>query len=278
MDNIIFYSDYSFFNTLLIDYQYPDFLDLGTKNKFSKNGFEVLENAKKISILSANNDIYVKIRNGNENEIKLLTDLTKEEIKKYNDRNDNSIILHHKEFKGLSILDLYDCKDTNMDLKDYKHLELPALFNFNYNDIYNSFVKALYSDGYKIKYCDNLDTKFEYDKNNRIINIKNGLSAQMKILSILEVYSNETTNNIFEKNLLKYSICKGIGINNDFDEKYSFVDWYNNTDFLSAEKTLKLVASKSRKFINNFNKFFSIESKNFEYEYVSLYDDYKLTI
>lgn len=165
-----------------------------------------------------------------------------------------------------------------MDLKDYKHLELPALFNFNYNDIYNSFVKALYSDGYKIKYCDNLDTKFEYDKNSKIINIKNGLSSQIKILSILEVYSNETTNNIFEKDLLKYSICKGIGINNDFDEKYSFVDWYNNTDFLSVEKTLKLVASKSRKFVNNFNKFFSIETKDFEYEQVSLYDDYKLTI
>ena len=55
----------------------------------------------------------------------------------------------------MNIIELYDCKDTTMEQKDYKSLELPALLLFDYQDIYNSFVKALYADGYKINYCNN---------------------------------------------------------------------------------------------------------------------------
>ena len=54
-----------------------------------------------------------------------------------------------------------------MTLKDSKSFEYPALFSNNYNDIYNSFVKAMYADGYKVKYCNNLDTKFSYDKDDK---------------------------------------------------------------------------------------------------------------
>ena len=69
----------------------------------------------------------------------------------------------------MNIIELYDCKDTTMEQKDYKSLELPALLLFDYQDIYNSFVKALYADGYKINYCNNLKNKFDYDKDNKTI-------------------------------------------------------------------------------------------------------------
>ena len=153
IDNITFYSNYSFFNTLLVDYQYPNFLDLSTKQKYIKNGFTLSDNAKGINILTPDNDIYVSIKNGKDERVELLDNLTNDEPQKYNDPNDKSITLHHKEFKGLNILELFDCKDTSMTLKDYKSFEYPALFSNNYNDIYNSFVKAMYADGYKVKYC-----------------------------------------------------------------------------------------------------------------------------
>ncbi|MBE6141145.1 MAG: hypothetical protein E7172_06445, partial [Firmicutes bacterium] len=141
IDNITFYSDYSFFNTLLVDYQYPNFLDLATKQKYLKNGFTLSDNAKGINILSPDNDIYVSIKNGNDERVELLDNLTSDELKIYNDPSDKSITLHHKEFKGLNVLELFDCKDTSMTLKDYRSFEYPALFNNDYNDIYNSFVK-----------------------------------------------------------------------------------------------------------------------------------------
>lgn len=278
IDNITFYSNYSFFNTLLVDYQYPNFLDLSTKQKYIKNGFTLSDNAKSINILSPDNDIYVSIKNGNDERVELLDNLTNDELQKYNDPNDKSITLHHKEFKGLNILELFDCKDTSMTLKDYKHFEYPALFSNNYNDIYNSFVKAMYADGYKIKYCNNLDTKFSYDKDDKTIYIKNGLNNQIKILSLLDVYVDNLSNNTFEKDLLKHVISKGIGIEDEFDDKHSLIDWYKKTDIKSVDKTLKLLSSKGRKFVDNFNRFFDMEEKIYPYENVSLYDDYTLTI
>lgn len=278
IDNITFYSDYSFFNTLLVDYQYPNFLDLATKQKYLKNGFTLSDNAKGINILSPDNDIYVSIKNGNDESVELLDNLTSDELKKYNDPSDKSITIHHKEFKGLNILELFDCKDTSMTLKDYRSFEYPALFSNNYNDIYNSFVKAIYADGYKVKYCNNLDTKFSYNKEDKTIYIKNGLNNQIKILYLLDVYVNDLSNNSFEKDLLKHVISKGIGIDDEFDEKHSLIDWYKKTDIKSVDKTLKLISSKGRKFVDNFNRFFDMEEKIYPYENVSLYDDYSLTI
>ena len=278
IDNITFYSNYSFFNTLLVDYQYPNFLDLSTKQKYNKNGFTLSDNAKGINILTPDNDIYVSIKNGKDERVELLDNLTNDELQKYNDPNDKSITLHHKEFKGLNILELFDCKDTSMTLKDYKSFEYPALFSNNYNDIYNSFVKAMYADGYKVQYCNNLDTKFSYDKDDKTIYIKNGLNNQIKILSLLDVYVDNLSNNAFEKDLLKHVISKGIGIEDEFDEKHSLIDWYKKTNIKSVDKTLKLLSSKGRKFVDNFNRFFDMEEKIYPYENVSLYDDYTLTI
>lgn len=278
IDNITFYSNYSFFNTLLVDYQYPNFLDLSTKQKYIKNGFTLSDNAKGINILTPDNDIYVSIKNGKDERVELLDNLTNDELQKYNDPNDKSITLHHKEFKGLNILELFDCKDTSMTLKDYKSFEYPALFSNNYNDIYNSFAKAMYADGYKVKYCNNLDTKFSYDKDDKTIYIKNGLNNQIKILSLLDVYVDNLSNNAFEKDLLKHVISKGIGIEDEFDDKHSLIDWYKKTDIKNVNKTLKLLSSKGRKFVDNFNRFFDMEEKIYPYKNVSLYDDYTLTI
>ena len=178
----------------------------------------------------------------------------------------------------MNIVELYDCKDTTMKQKDYRQLELPALFHFDYQDIYNSFVKALYADGYKINYCNNLETKFDYDKDNKIINMKKGVNDRIKILYMLNTYTSDNTNNDFEKEILKYSICKGIGIDTDFDDRFDLYDWYKNTDFNDVEKSFKLISSKGRKFINNFNKFFSVEKKKFDCIHTNLYEDYNLSL
>ena len=87
----------------------------------------------------------LKVKNNDKEEILPYTSLTDEEKEKLNNPNDKSITLDHKELKGMNIIELYDCKDTTMEQKDYRQLELPALLLFDYQDIYNSFVKALYA-------------------------------------------------------------------------------------------------------------------------------------
>lgn len=83
LDNITLYSDYSFFNSLLINYQYPDFLDLGTKQKYLKNGFVVVDPDKVIRILSPNNDVYVRINK--DDELIIMTENARNVLKaKYN--------------------------------------------------------------------------------------------------------------------------------------------------------------------------------------------------
>ena len=278
IDNICYYSDYSFFNTLLVDYQYPNFLELGTKEKYNKNGYDISENAKAINILTPNNDTFVKITDNGNEMVKSLKDLTKEQIQKYNNPKDNSVVLHHKNLKELKVLELFDCKDTNMLKEEYKELNLPALLQNNYNDVYKSFVKAMYADGYKIKYVDNLDNKFEYDKDNKIIHIKNGLNNRIKILGLIDIMSDDVSSDTFEKELFKHTINKGIGIDDNFDDKFNLLNWYKSTDIKNVDKTFKLLSSKSRKFINNFNRFFDLEYEFSIDSNKSLYDDFSLKI
>lgn len=205
-----------------------------------------------------------------------LRDLTKEQIQKYNNPKDKSITLHHKNLKELRILELFDCKDTTMLKEQYKELNLPALLHNNYNDVYNSFVKAMYADGYKIKYVDNLENKFKYDKNNKIIHIKNGLNNKIKILGLIDIMSDDVSSDNFERELFKHTINKGIGIDDNFDDKFNLLNWYNSTDIKNVDKTFKLLSSKSRKFINNFNRFFDLEYNYSIDSNKSLYDDFSL--
>ena len=115
---------------------------------------------------------------------------------------------------------------------------MPALLLFDFQDIYNSFVKALYADGYKINYCNNLENKFDYEKDNKTINLKKGINDRIKVLSLLDIYTSDNANNNFEKELLKYSICKGIGIDTDFDDKFDLYDWYKKTDLMMLKNLL----------------------------------------
>ena len=278
IDNIMIYSNYSFFNTLLIDYQYPDFLDLGTENKYHKQGINILDNATRINILSPSNNIYVRIKDNDTERIELLNNLNDNELSRYNNSNDLSITLHHKELKCLNIIELIDCKDTSMTKEDYKGSDLPSLFYCDYNDIYNSFVKAIYASGYKVSYCDNIDDKFSYNKTSKTISIKNGLNCRTKMSCMLDVYSSDITNNDFDKRLFNYAINRSIGIDDKFMDNTSIIEWYKNSDIKNVEHSLKLLSSKARKFSNNFYRFYNLEKKNFDYDNTSLYDDFNLSI
>lgn len=279
IDDLSLYSNYTVLNTLLIKYQYPDFLSLGTKQSYLDQGFQLLENATPIEILTPISDEYVSIRENDKVIIKNMKDLTKQELKKYFDKENKDVIFHHKDFKGLNSTTLFDVKDTTMKKTDYDMAPLPALFYSSYDEIYNSFIKALYADGFKVKYV-SMNNKYSFDKDSKTISLKQGLNKRMHLMIVLDIYTNNITSNEMEKDILDMVISRRIGIDKEDVSFDKFQSWYKNQDIKTVDNLLKVIVNKGRKFANNFNKFYEIEIQKNESLYPDdekgLYDDFSL--
>ncbi len=279
IDDLSLYSNYTALNTLLIKYQYPNFLSLGTEQSYKDQGVELLESATPIEILTPINDEYISIKDNDKETIKNIKDLSKQELRRYFNKDDNSITFHHKDFKGLNSTTLYDVKDTTTKKSDYDSGPLPALFYSSYDEIYNSFIKALYADGFKVKYV-NMDNKYSYDQNTKTISLKQGLNKRIHLLSVLDVYTNNITCNEMEKDMLDMVISRRIGIDKEDVSFDRFRSWYENQDIKAVDNLLKVIVNKGRKFANNFNRFYEVELQKNESLYPDdekgLYDDFSL--
>lgn len=280
IDDITLYSDYSLLNTLLIRFQYPTFISLNTKKNFSNMGFKVLKNATPIKILIPINDDYISIRNHGNKIIKKREDLTQEELKMYLDPNEPDVTLHHRKFNGLKIVELFDIKDTNMSKKNYEQEFLPTLFYSSYDEIYNSFVKAIYTEGYKVKY-ENIQEKISLNKDNKIISLKKGLNKQTYLLLLLDTFTKDNSSNDMEKRLLDMVIARRIGIDNKEIDYKDFYKWYHSQDMKDVDHLLKIIVSKGKKFYDSFAKFYNKELKESEDLYPnesSLYEEYSFLL
>lgn len=278
LDDISLYSDYTLINTLLIKYQYPDFLSLKTKKDFQEMGYEVSSNAIPIKILTPVHEEYISIGN-NVDEIKKRKDLTPEELEMYQDPNNPYVTLHHKDLKGLRITELFDVKDTNMDIINYEQEPLPALFYSSFDEIYNSFVKAIYCDGYKVRYED-IEQKVSLNKEENVISLKKGINNQIHLLLLLDTYSKDNTSNDMERKLLEMTIARRIGIENKEIDFNDFTNWYKNQDMENVDHLLKVIVSKGKRFCDNFQRFYEKEmneNKELYPDEIDLYDDYKIS-
>ncbi len=279
LDDITLYSDYSLVNTFLVKYQYPNFLSLKTKNRFNEMGYNILDTATPIKILTPINEEYVSITNNDKEVIKNKNELTPDELNKYLDPNDPYVILHHKDFKGLKSIEVFDVKDTDMNKIDYEHEPLPALFYSSYEEVYNSFVKAIYCAGYKVRYED-MEKKVSFNKDDNVISLKKGLNKRIHLLLLLDTYTKNSSSNDMEKQLLDMTISRRIGIENKEVDFTDFCNWYKNQDMNNVDHLLKLLISKGKKFSDNFRRFYDKEmeeKKELYSDEVSLYDDYNIS-
>lgn len=279
IDDLSLYSNYTVLNTLLIKCQYPNFLSLGTKQYYADQGIKLLDNAIPIEILTPINEEYVSVNEDDKKTIKKIKDLNKQELKKYFDKEDKSVVFHHKDFKGLNSTILYDVKDTNTRKIDYDNKPLPALFYSSYDDIYNSFIKTLYADGYKVKYV-SMNNKYSFDKDSKTISLKQGLNKRMHLMITLDIYTNNIASNDMEKEVLDMVISRIIGIDKEDVSFDRFQSWYKQQDMKMVDNLLKLIVNKGRKFADNFNKFYELDMQKKESLYLDdekgLYDDFSL--
>lgn len=279
IDDLSLYSNYTVLNTLLIKCQYPNFLSLGTKQYYADQGIKLLDNAIPIEILTPINEEYVSVNEDDKKTIKNIKDLNKQELKKYFDKEDKSVVFHHKDFKGLNSTILYDIKDTNTRKIDYNNKPLPALFYSSYDDIYNSFIKTLYADGYKVKYV-SMNNKYSFDRDSKTISLKQGLNKRMHLMITLDIYTNNIASNDMEKEVLDMVISRIIGIDKEDVSFDRFQSWYKQQDMKMVDNLLKLIVNKGRKFADNFNKFYELDMQKKESLYLDdekgLYDDFSL--
>lgn len=167
-----------------------------------------------------------------------------------------------------------------MKKENYEQEPLPALFYSSYDEIYNSFVKAIYAEGYKVKY-ENIEDKVFLNKDTNIISLRTGLNKRTHLHLLLDVFTKEKTNNDMEKHLLEMVIARRIGIENREVDFKSFYVWYQNQDMKDIDHVLKVIVFKGKKFSDNFEKFYDRVLKEIEELYPdksNLYDDFYFSL
>ena len=161
IDDLTLYSDYSLLNTLLIRSQYPNFLSLGTKKYYKDKGVDLLDTAIPIKVLKPINENFVSIKKDDKEITKSINDLNKTELSKYYDKDNQDIVFHHNEFKGLRSIELYDVKDTTTDKLDYDQGPLPALFFSTYDESYNKEKSRIIEYFYSQLLCEIIRIRWE---------------------------------------------------------------------------------------------------------------------
>lgn len=186
LDNIMLFNRYSFNNQILINIQKEDATYVSSFKNYTKLGYKINEDAKRIKVLIPNFVTMVKIKsNENIEEIKPYYLLSETEKEKYKDKQDDSVSLYKQKLTGFSLGNVFDIKDTNMPVDAIEHELNPVLDDAKASEIMDCFIKTIYNDNYKVRFEEMHDTKKGYcDYENQEIVIRKGMGSlvQMKVL------------------------------------------------------------------------------------------------
>lgn len=272
LDNIINFNKYSFNNMCLIRVQNKDATYVASFKTFSEMGYYPKKGEKGIKILVPSFLTRVKIKKSDGTfEITPLYTLSDEEKKKYHDKNDGSIIYYDKILKNFSIGTVFDVSQTNMPM-DLIEKELnPMLEDPKADIVADTFIKAIYKDGFKIKYNETPNGAKGYcDLENNTIVVKKGLSNLMRLKVIVHEYAHSLAHSHLKENgmeyiynrekyeteaeAIAYVVSKYLGLDTrDYSQTYLY-SWSKNEDFKEIDDSFWTIVNFSKKIINNYNK------------------------
>ena len=274
LDNIINFNKYSFNNMCLIRAQNKDATYVASFKTFSEMGYFPKKGEKGIKILVPSFLTRVKIKNNDGTvEITPLYTLTDEEKQKYHNKDDNTITYHDKILKNFSIGTVFDVSQTNMPMDLIEEKLNPILEDPKADFVADTFIKAIYKDGFKVKYGDTPDGAKGYcDFENNIIVIKKGLSNLMRLKVIVHEYAHSLAHNHLKDNTEEYTnnrekyeteaesiayvVSKFLGLDTrDYSEIYLY-SWSKNKDFKEIDDSFSTIVNYSKKIIDNYNKMF----------------------
>ena len=209
LDNICKMHKYSYNNQILIYLQYPNASYVASYNTFRKMGYHVKKDETGIKILRPSFYTVVKIKNPEEKGsdiIKPYFALTEKEKLKYKNKYDDDITFHSYKFNGFKIGTVFDASQTSMPLEEINKKLNPVLKDDRANGIEDIFIKAIYRDGFKVKYMEHSKTgaKGYCDHENREIVVLKGLNDLMRLKVVIHEYAHALAHEHLEKNHEEY--------------------------------------------------------------------------
>ena len=272
LDNIVNFNNYSFNNLCLIWMQNHDARYVASYRTYLKMGYHVNKDETGIKILVPSFFKLVKIKiSDNEFEVKPLKSLNDEEMKIYRDKNDDSIVYHDQRLSHFSIGTVFDVSQTTMPI-DLIHDKLnPILEDPNADYITDNFIKAIYKDGFKVKYGNTLNGSKGYcDFQNNTLVIRDGLSNLMRLKVIVHEYAHALAHRHLKENNKEYTehrekyeteaesiayvVSKYLGLDTrDYSQTYLY-SWSKNKDFKEIDDSFSTIVNYSKKIIDNYNK------------------------
>lgn len=239
-------------------------------------GYKINSGEKGIKILIPNFYTIVKINDAskpNGYELKALFLLTDEEKKKYRDKSDDSITFFCEKLCNFKIGFVFDASQTNMPLDVIEEQLNPVLEDPSADGIADTFIKAMYKDGFKVKYEDiEGGTKGYCNINDKTIVIKNGLCNLMRLKVLVHEYAHGLAHQHLKDNgkdyqehrnqyeteaeAISYVVSKYLGLDKS---TYSFnylYSWSKEKDFKEIDDSFSTIINYSKKIIDNYKKIY----------------------
>lgn len=218
-------------------------------------------------------------------DIKPLYMLTEEELKKYKDKTDESVSFYKEKVTNFGVGTVFDASQTDMPLDAIEEELNPVLEDPKADAVADTFIKAIYKDGFKVKYEEIKDGAKGYcDFDTNTIVIRKGLSNLMRLKVIVHEYAHglayqhlKDNNKEYrdhrnqyetEAESIAYVVSKYLGLDTkDYSQMYLY-SWSKEKDFKEIEDSFNTIVNYSKKIISNYNKMYD--------EHLGLWaDDYK---
>ena len=277
LDNIIKFNNYSYNNQCLIWMQNPNADYVAPLRTFNKMGYRIKANEKGIKILIPNFYTIVKIKTNEEGKyiLKPLFSLNDEEKEKYKNKDDNTITYHSQKLSNFKIGSVYDASQTTMPLDTINEKLNPVLEDDRAKGMEDNFIKAIYRDGFKVRYEEKIESgaKGYCDfKNNEIVVLKD-LSNLMRLKVVIHEYAHSLAHkHLLENNKdyqlhrnkyeteaesIAYVVSKYLGLDTSSYSQMYLYSWSKDKDFKEIDDSLNCIVNYSKKIINNYEKIIS---------------------
>ncbi len=277
LDNIVKFNNYSFNNLCLIWLQKPNATYVASFNTFSRMGYKINNGETGIKILVPVFLKFIKIKiDDSQYEIKPIYLLSEEEKRKLKNTEDESITLYGEKITYFKIGNVFDAQQTNMPFEEIDKTMNPILEDPRADYATDIFIKAIYKDGFKVKY-ENIESgaKGYCDLATNTIVIKNGLNNLMRLKVIVHEYAHALAHNHLKENnkeykehreqyeseaeSIAYVVSKYLGLETkDYSIMYLY-SWSKNKDFSEIDDSFNTIVNYSKKIINNYQKMLSKE-------------------
>lgn len=274
LDNIISFNNYSFNNQCLIWLQKPDAKYVASFKTFSKMGYKINKDETGMKILIPSFLRFARINKEDGSfDVKPLYMLDENELKRYKDKDDDSISFYNEKVTNFGIGTVFDASQTNMPLDAIENELNPVLEDPSADGVADTFIKAVYKDNFKVKYEDLKDGSKGYcDMENNTIVIKKGLSNLMRLKVIVHEYAHGLAHQHLKNNnkeyqehrnqyeteaeAIAYVVSKYLGLDTkDYSQMYLY-SWSKEKDFQEIEDSFSTIVNYSKKIISNYNKMY----------------------